>query len=83
MKKRNSVIALCLVTLMAASVSLSGCNPRVQAENLMAGVRANPVHVSVDLNGEETAAVTDFAVRLFQQSLEKEKNTLISPLSIL
>lgn len=83
MKKRNSAIALCLVTLMAASVSLSGCNTRVQAENLMAGVRANPVHVSVDLNGEETAAVTDFAVRLFQQSLEKEKNTLISPLSIL
>ena len=83
MKKRSSVIALCLVTLMAVSGALSGCNSRMQAADLMAGVQANPVHVSVDLAGKDTAAVTDFAVRLFQQSLEKEKNILISPLSIL
>lgn len=42
--------------------------------------------ISCTNNLQQTAdavAVTDFAVRLFQESLEPSKNTLISPLSVL
>lgn len=37
----------------------------------------------IKLAGANATSVTDFAVRLFQQSLEEDKNTLISPLSVI
>lgn len=36
-----------------------------------------------DITIDESAVMTDFAVRLFQQSLQEQENTLISPMSVL
>lgn len=55
------------------------------AENLMENIRQNGEEwVQGDYNPEPAQAdVTDFAIRLFRKSLEDEKNTLISPLSVM
>ncbi len=75
-------LAACLCAAVAAVfVPLT---PRaIAAENLMEGVEANPVTETADLR-ESAAAVTDFAVRLFQTGMTEDNvNTLISPLSVL
>ena len=52
------------------------------AVDLMAGVASNAVTPADDLNAGN-AAVTDFAIRLFNAANENGKSTLISPLSVL
>ena len=76
------VISLILTMVLALSV-LSACGTP-QSEDLMKNI--TPKGKSGDdvvLTDVSDAAVTDFAVRLFKASLEDEKNTLISPLSVL
>ena len=55
------------------------------AENLMENIRQNEEEwVQGDYNPETVQEdITDFAVRLFQKSLEEQENTLISPLSVM
>lgn len=79
MKKRVSAMLLCLA--MAVSVLLSGCS--AQAEDLMSGIRANAVATEAALDGPGAAAMAEFGVELFRESLEDGKNVLISPLSVL
>ena len=57
----------------------------IAATNLMTDIRNNGEQwIQCEYNPDPVQVqVTDFAVRLFQQSLEDEKNTLISPLSVL
>ncbi len=44
----------------------------------------DPTTVNIEEGvADETAAITDFAVRLFQQSMQEKENTLISPISVL
>lgn len=84
MKKRwNKLTAMLLVAGMAVSMCLSmtGCTT-ASATDLMDGVTPRDVAADVDLTAY-SAAVTDFSVRLFQNSTEPGKNTLISPLSVL
>lgn len=50
--------------------------------DLMADIVAEKVSYEVELTEEQTVAVTDFYVRLFQQSVKEGENTLISPLSL-
>ena len=54
----------------------------VEAEDMMAGIVAENVSVSDELEGG-SVAVTDFAIRLFNAANEDGKSTLISPLSVL
>ena len=77
-------LAACICAAVAAVfVPLFGGAPRaVAAENLMEGVTADPVAATVDLR-TDSAAISDFAVRLFQSGMEEGKNTLVSPLSVL
>lgn len=82
---KNSRVFLALVSLLlvfATAFNLSGCTMQVKAKDLMEGISPNSVNALESLN-EYSAAVTDFAVRLFKASDEKGKNTLISPLSVL
>ncbi len=79
MKKRMIAGVLCLALLF----SVSGCGAPAQAADLMAGVEANDVGADADLTGGDTAAIADFAVKLFQNSVSSESNALISPLSVL
>ena len=59
-----------------------GCAPKIQGEDLMKDVKQN-AKPDVQLSEVNSIALTDFAVRLFQASVEEGKNTLISPLSVL
>ena len=85
-KRKNlrwvSLAACICAAVIAVFVPLMGGMPHaIAAEDLMKGIEANPVAV-VDLGGDG-AAVTDFAVRLFQNSMTEGENTLVSPLSVL
>ena len=82
--KRNRIllIAVSLLLICAMAVNLTGCSVKVQAKDLMAGIRPNEVHATDDLD-TQSKDITDFAVRLFQASAEGDANSLISPLSVL
>ena len=54
----------------------------VKSENMMAGIVPGTVTVKGDLDSYNIA-VTDFAIRLFQAANESDKNTLISPVSVI
>ena len=81
-KTRISLVIISLLLVCAMAVNLTGCTMKVQAKDLMEGITPNNVNALDDLSSQN-ADVTDFAIRLFQASNEKDKNTLISPLSVL
>ena len=81
-KTKLSLVIISLVLLCAMAVNLTGCATTVHAEDLMEGVTPNSVTALNDLSSG-SADVTDFAIRLFKQTNENGKNTLISPLSVL
>lgn len=68
------------ILLLAMAVSMTACQS-VQATDLMDGV--SPGFVEKVPLDSHAAAVTDFGVRLFQNSWENGKNVLVSPLSVL
>ncbi|MBP1736329.1 MAG: proteinase inhibitor serpin [Oscillospiraceae bacterium] len=74
---------LCLV-LVAAPLPLSACGTTIQSENLMEGVQQqNALLLSTARTQEETEAIADFDVRLFQSGSASGESALISPLSVL
>lgn len=81
-KTKLSLVIISLVLLCAMAVNLTGCATTVHAEDLMEGVTPNSVTALNDLSSG-SSDVTDFAIRLFKQTNENGKNTLISPLSVL
>ncbi|MGM9564704.1 serpin family protein [Evtepia sp.] len=86
MKKRIPALGLCLaLALFLAGCGSRACGNKVLAEDLMADMRADVQPVSVEANDREVEAlaVTEFSVRLFQESREEGENTLVSPLSVL
>lgn len=70
-----------LATILVMTILLVGCGTQEPSGNLMDDVEKNKVDTKLDVSKEST--ITDFGVRLFQDSLDEEKNTLISPLSVL
>lgn len=95
LKRRNKTIS-CVLFIMLLSSVLLGCgnsNFSTSTTQLkpdvtkIATVDPPPAYHPGLQHPESVAspevAVTDFAVRLFQKSLQEEKNTLISPLSVL
>jgi serine protease inhibitor len=83
MKNRIIAGALSLALILSAVFSLSACGTAAQAADLMSGVKADTVNADADLTGNGSGAVADFAVKLFQNSVNSEENTLVSPLSVL
>ena len=96
--KKITLSLISALLLCAIAISFFGCNS-MEATDLMEGITPNPTQqkpapkppaVSGDPTDEphtlktaDNAAATDFALRLFNASNEKGKNTLISPLSVL
>lgn len=80
--KRWMAVILCLSVLATGVMSLSGCGTKVQAANLMEDVTAKTVSgkAADDAFKNSTA---DFAIKLFQQTRDGNKNSLISPLSVM
>ena len=80
--KRWTAVILCLSVLVTGVMSLSGCGTKVQAANLMEGITAKTVSgkAADDTFKNSTA---DFAIKLFQKARDENKNSLISPLSVM
>lgn len=76
MKKRLFTMIIAMLLLV------TGCSPKIQGENLMKDVKTGDAPVT-QVSDVDSASITDFAVRLFQACAEEEKNTLVSPLSVL
>ena len=82
-KKRIIARMLSLAFMLSVLFSLSGCGTSGQAADLMSGVKANTLLPDAARTEEETAAIAGFGVTLFKDSAESDKNTLVSPLSVL
>ena len=81
MKKR--MFSFCIEVVLTGAFLLSGCGKKVQASDLMKGVKANDVSKEAVLRDEDTVAAADFAVRLFEASRQENSEVLISPVSVL
>ncbi len=80
-------IPLCLVAAVLISYALQGpatlgLVPTVKAQDLMEGIEPEMVLSWIKLEDGSEAA-TDFAVRLFRESVVAGENSLISPFSVL
>ena len=72
-----------ILTLVLALSVFTACDVP-QSDDLMDDIKPNPdVAKNIELVDVSDAAVTDFGVRLFKESLADGENTLISPLSVL
>ena len=76
--KRWTAVILCLSVLAMGVMNLSGCGTKVQAANLMEGIAAKPVSGKAADDAFKNSSA-DFAIRLFQQTRDDNKNSLISP----
>lgn len=63
-------------------MSFSGCGTKVQAANLMEGITAKTVSGKAADEAFKNSTA-DFAIKLFQQTRDDNKNSLISPLSVM
>ena len=83
MYKKTFLAILSLLLICSMTVNLTGCATKVQAADLMEGVKANTVTGKV---ADDAFAQSQMrlAVDLFQSSMleSKDENVLISPLSI-
>ena len=80
--KRWMAAILCLSVLATGMMSLSGCGTKVQAANLMEGIAAKTVSGKAADDAFKNSSA-DFAIKLFQQTRDGNKNSLISPLSVM
>ncbi len=83
MYKKTFLAILSVILICSMAVNLTGCATKVQAADLMEGVKANTVAGKV-ADGAFAQSQMRLAVELFQSSVleSKEENVLISPLSI-
>jgi len=82
MKKSITGIILCLLMTAVLLFNSAGCGIQVAAVDLMEGVSAK----SVTGKAAEDAFISssaNFAVELFQKTLTKGENSLVSPLSVM
>lgn len=76
MKKRLFIISFSLLLIF------TGCSTNIQGEDLMKGIKAQEIKCKDEVEAENTD-ITDFALRLYKANEENEKNTLISPISVI
>ena len=81
-RMKKYIRKLALLLCFAMLLSTAACGRRVGGdEDLMQGKTPGKVSGVSEFDGENVI-LTDFGVRLFQESYEDHKNTLISPLSV-
>ncbi len=81
-KKRICAALLGALLLCIPAMQLTGCAVSVQATDLTKGIQRGAAHAS-SLTDAENAAAVDFAVRLFQNTVQNGENLLLSPFSVL
>lgn len=80
-----------IVLILMVMLFFAGCGGKTQEGNdalvdLMAGITskdAEQKNIDLSLMEESSIAVTDFSVKLFQDSLSERENTLVSPITVL
>jgi serpin B len=80
MKNLRTYIALFLIISIAASSA--SCTATANAADLMDGISANRV-TGKPADSAFTASMADFSIRLFKRAITDNKNSLISPLSVM
>ena len=84
MNKKRTLSVLCFLLILAVlGTTMSGCSTKVQAEDMMKSISSRDVSDKIQITEEGNRAVTDFAVRLFKESMGQDENTLLSPISVL
>ncbi len=87
MKRQKWTIGICAALTAGMALSLMGCSKSndiiVKSADLMEGIQQNKVHTDVDITGNGAEVLTDFGVRLLQNTINGEQNTLISPFSVI
>lgn len=78
----NLLRALGIMLLVACTINLSACVPTVQAADLMAGIAGKEV-AGKERDAKFVGSIADFSLLLFQESVAAQKNSLVSPLSVL
>lgn len=71
---------ICFLLICSLALGLTACGS-LASDDLMKSITPNPVPGST--TGYQGSAGTDFALGLFRQAYESQKNALISPLSVL
>lgn len=84
MRKNFQTAALCITAALSLTLSPFTACPNIQAEELTSNITAAKIQPAENTE-KETAAATDFSVRLFQQCLkaDPETNVMVSPFSVL
>ncbi|MBE5948355.1 MAG: serine protease [Lachnospiraceae bacterium] len=77
--KRFAAITV-VITMLCASLGCRGVE--LEAISLMDGTTVRNIETVADMD-TGNVAVTEFALKLFKESMESDKNMLISPLSVL
>ena len=75
-------IAFSILLLAAITLNLTACAPTVQAADLMAGISGKTVQ-GKNADAKFIGNTADFSLALFKKTISQEKNSLISPLSVL
>jgi len=78
---------ICLLLACIIGALSTGCVQDVKSNDLMDGYEpkiSNEINeASFDLPDADNSTMTDFGLKLFKESFDAEKNTLISPLSVI
>lgn len=84
MKKRIWIGAALVAGLALSVAGISKSQDvTVKSADLMEGIKQNKVYTDVDITGDGAVALSDFGIRLLQNTIEKKQNILISPFSII
>lgn len=73
---------IALLLSLVLMLSAVGCGSQMKSDVLMEDKNPGKV-TNLDEFSDENVVITDFGVRLFRESVDTKKNTLISPLSVI
>ena len=80
-RKIITLITACSLAI-ALLLNFTGCTLKTSAVNLMDGIKARELQ-DQPVSRESAEKAAEFAVQLFRACCNKDKNTLVSPLSVL
>ena len=80
-RKIITLITACSLAI-ALLLNFTGCTLKTSAVNLMDGIKARDLQ-DQPVSRESAEKAAEFAVQLFRACCNKDKNTLVSPLSVL
>lgn len=83
--KRKLMLITSMLLLIIILINITACStnaPKVEAEDLMVGIKHN------DMQGKQVDArfinnASDFTTQVFKKSFDNQKNTLVSPISVM